>query len=67
MSRAVGLVLAVVGAILLVVGFQSSNAPVDQVSNALTGRFTDQTMMYLLGGAAALVGGLVLSFAGGRR
>jgi hypothetical protein len=29
----------------------------DQVSNAITGRFTDQTMWYLILGIAAAVGG----------
>jgi LPXTG-motif cell wall-anchored protein len=38
----------------------------EQVSNAITGRFTDQTMWYLILGIAAAVGGVLL-FAFGRR
>jgi hypothetical protein len=46
--------------------YKASNAPVDQLSNALTGRFTDRTMWYLIAGIAAAVGGAAL-VAFGRR
>lgn len=64
--RMLGILALVVGAVLVVVGFNSSGAPVDQVSNALTGRYTDRTMWYLIGGVVLLVGG-GLAAAFGRR
>ena len=47
--------------------FPATNAPMDQVSNAITGRFTDQTMWYLILGIAAAVGGVLLVAFGRRR
>ena len=54
------------GAILLGVAYPSSNAPIDQLSNTLTGRYTDQTMWYLILGLAAAVGGGLLAIFGKR-
>lgn len=55
--RIIGLVALAVGAILLVFAFNASNAPVDQLANTLTGRYTDHTMTYLIAGIAAVIGG----------
>lgn len=57
LRRVIGLVALAVGAILLAFAYSASNAPVDQLANTLTGRFTDNTMAYLIGGTAALIGG----------
>ena len=56
-KQVVGLVLLVVGVIFLYFGWQSSQSVGDQVTEAVTGRFTDATMWYLIGGAAAIVAG----------
>ena len=46
--------------------WQSSNAPLDQIFSTFTGRYTDQTMWYLIGGIVlVLAGGLLTIF--GRR
>lgn len=67
MNRLVGAVLLVIGAILLVFGYRASNAPMDQLSNAVTGHFSDQTMWFvILGGAGVVAGGLLAAF-GSRR
>jgi LPXTG-motif cell wall-anchored protein len=66
-SQIAGIGILIVGAILLVVGFNASQAPLDQISNALTGRFTDQTMWYIIAGIVALVGGGLLALFGRRR
>jgi di/tricarboxylate transporter len=67
-QRIVGIVVLVVGIILLVVGINSSNSVVDQVSETFTGRFTDATTWYLIGGvAAAILGVLMLSVPWGRK
>lgn len=65
--KIIGIVLLVVGAILLYFGFQATDAPVEQAQEALTGDYSDQTMVYLLAGGAAAVGGLLLIAFGGRR
>lgn len=57
MSKLIGLVLLVVGVILLYFGWQASQSMGGQVSETLTGRYTDETMWYLVGGAAAVVAG----------
>jgi hypothetical protein len=56
-----GVVLLVVGVLLLFFGWQSSESVGDQISETLTGRFTDETMWYLIGGAAAVVAGAFLA------
>ena len=63
MNRILGIVALVIGLVLLVFAYQSSNAPVDQISSVLTGRYTNQTMWYLIAGIVlALTGGLVTLF-----
>lgn len=56
-NQLVGVVLLVVGVILLYFGWQSSQSLGDQVTEAVTGRFTDETMWFIIGGAAAVVAG----------
>ncbi len=55
-----GVLAFAIGVILLAFAWHASNAPVDQLSNALTGRFTNQTMTYVFAGAAAAIGGALL-------
>lgn len=60
-QRILGVVLLIVGVILLVVGVNSSHSIADQVSNTFTGRFTQGTTWYIIGGIVlALVGLLSL-------
>lgn len=65
--RVIGIVLLVVGAALLYFGLQATDAPLEQVRETVTGDYSDQTMLYLIGGAAAAVGGLALLLVGGKR
>lgn len=66
-QRIGGVVLLVVGIILIVVGMNSSHSVADQVSSTFTGRFTQATMWYIVGGiAAALLGLLMVLFRGGK-
>jgi len=67
MTQILGVVALVVGVVLLGFAWHASNAPVNEVSNALTGSFTDQTMWYLILGIAAAVGGILLLAFGRRR
>lgn len=56
-TQIVGIVLLVVGVVLLFFGMQQADSPADQITEAFTGRFTEGTMWYLVGGIAAIVGG----------
>jgi Protein of unknown function (DUF3185) len=66
-NRIIGIVLLVVGAVVLVIGMNASHSVGDQVSKSFTGRFTKETMWYLIGGGAAALFGLLLVAGGGRR
>lgn len=55
--KLLGIILLVVGVILLIFGFNASQSLGDQVAETFTGRFTDETMWYLIGGAVAVVVG----------
>ncbi len=58
MSKSIlGIILVVVGAILLAFGFNASESVSDTISEGVTGRYTDKTMWYLIGGAALVVAG----------
>jgi len=66
-QRIVGIVLVVLGVVLIVIGVNSSESIVDQVSETFTGRFTQKTMWYIVGGIAAAVLGLAMTvYRGGR-
>ncbi len=65
-QRIIGIVLLVVGAALLYFGLQATDAPLEQVRESVTGDYSDQTMLYLIGGAAAAVGGIALLLVGKR-
>jgi len=59
-TQMLGVVLLVVGAILLYFGYQASQTVSEQIVETFTGRFTDSTTWYILGGAAASVAGFVM-------
>ncbi len=64
-QRFLGLVVLAAGLVLLAFGIHASHAPLERVSNAVTGQYTDTTMWYLAGGAVAtLAGALIAIFAG---
>lgn len=57
-NKILALVLLVVGLILLFFAYQSSQSMGDQVTEAVTGRFTDSTVWFVILGAASTVAGL---------
>jgi drug/metabolite transporter (DMT)-like permease len=65
--RILGIVLLVAGVILLFFGWQASGSLVEDVHESMTGRFTDETMRYFIGGGVAAVAGLLLTLFGARR
>lgn len=64
--RILGIVLVVVGIILLGMGYNASQSFGEEVTEAVTGRFTDQTTWYFIAGAASAVGGLLMAVFGKR-
>jgi len=64
MGRVLGAMALVAGLILLGFGMNASDAPMEQLSETFTGRYSDRTMWYLVGGGAAAFGGLVLLLLG---
>jgi LPXTG-motif cell wall-anchored protein len=67
MTQILGGVALVIGLVLLGFAYHASNAPIEQVSEAITGRYTNQTMWYLILGIAAAVGGVLLVAFGRRK
>ncbi|MGA2581791.1 MAG: DUF3185 family protein [Tepidisphaeraceae bacterium] len=59
-QRIFGTVLLVIGILLLIVGMNASHSAADQLSNTFTGRFTHDTALYIFGGGAAALLGLLL-------
>lgn len=66
-QKILGIALLVVGILLLYFGWQSSQSAGEQLTETLTGRFTDETTWFLIGGAAATVVGVFLTFYANRR
>jgi hypothetical protein len=56
----IGGVLLVVGIVLLIIGMNASHSVADQVSNTFSGKFTQDTMWYIVGGIAVGVLGLLM-------
>lgn len=59
-ARTVGIIVLILGIVLLAFGINASDSPVDRISEALTGEFTDGTMLYLILGIVGIVAGLVM-------
>ena len=59
-QRVMGLVLVVTGLVLMIFGYQSSQGMDDQVTQAVTGEYTDSTVWYWLAGAIACFAGSFL-------
>jgi len=65
-QRLIGIVLLAAGAIFLIMGMNASNSIADQVSTTFTGRFTEHTTLFIVGGAVACVAGVVMLISGAR-
>ena len=60
--RLFGIVAFVIGLSLLGFAHKASTAPMEQLSNTLLGRYSDETMWYFFLGLAAVLGGGMLAF-----
>ena len=65
--RILGIVLLVAGLILVAFGLNASDSVADTVKEGVTGRYTDKTMWYLIGGAVLAVAGGAMALRGGGR
>lgn len=61
-NKIVGIILLAVGIIALYFGINATNAPMEEMTEAFTGQYSDQTMLYLIGGAVAGIAGLIMLF-----
>jgi hypothetical protein len=59
-SKLIGIGLLALGAVLLYFGFNATNSVAEEIGEAITGRYSDETMIYLIGGGVAAVAGLFL-------
>ena len=59
-NKLIGIILLVAGAILVYFGLNATDAPLEELTESLTGRYSDKTMAYLVGGGIAAVLGLVI-------
>ena len=59
-NKILGIVLLVAGGVLVFFGLNATEAAAEELTEAFTGRYSDQTMWYLIGGGVAAVLGLVL-------
>jgi len=59
-NKIIGIVLLVLGAVLIFFGLNATEAPMEELTEAVTGKYSDETMYYLIGGAVSAVVGLVL-------
>lgn len=67
MKRVIGVVVLAIGAVLLGFAYHATNAPMEKISDAMTGRYSSETMWYLAVGIAAVVGGGLLALFGSRK
>lgn len=57
MIKIIGLVIFAVGIVLLAFGINASQAVPEKTVETVTGKYTDSTMVYIIGGVAMIVGG----------
>jgi hypothetical protein len=67
MSNIIGLAVFAMGIVLLIFGFNASHSFSSDVSRFFTGNPTDKSIWLLIGGAVAVIVGLVVAIRGTRR
>lgn len=66
MNNIMGLAVFALGIVLLVFGFNASQSLSSDISRAFTGNPTDRSMWLIVGGAIAVVVGLLVAIKGRR-
>ncbi len=59
-TKFIGIGLLALGAVLLYFGFNATESVAEEIGEAFTGRYSDETMMYLIGGGVAAVAGVFM-------
>jgi multisubunit Na+/H+ antiporter MnhB subunit len=67
MYNIAGLAIFAIGVVLLIFGFNESQSFASDVSRFFSGNPTDRAIWMIVGGAAAVVTGLVLAIRGARK
>ena len=67
LNKIIGAVVFAVGVFLIVTAYNATQAPVEELSNTITGRYSDNTTWYFVAGVAAIVGGGLLALFGARK
>jgi drug/metabolite transporter (DMT)-like permease len=67
LNKIIGAVVFAVGVFLLVTAYNATQAPVEELSNTITDRYSDNTTWYFVAGVAAIVGGGLLALFGARK
>ncbi len=62
-----GAIVFALGVLLVMIAYNSSQAPLEDLTNTITGRYSDNTMLLAAAGIAALVGGGLLALFGVRK
>jgi len=65
--RILGIAIFALGIILLLFGMNASDSVADTLKEGVTGRYTDRTMWYLLGGGVLAVAKAAMALTGGPR
>jgi hypothetical protein len=65
-SRVLGIMMLVAGIALFLFGMNASDSVADTVTEGVTGRYTDKTMWYLIGGGVLAIGGAAMALVGPR-
>ena len=60
-NKIIGMALLVLGGVLIYFGINATEAPMEQLAESVTGKYSDETMYYLIGGGISAVLGLVLT------
>lgn len=61
-SKLIGIGLLVLGGVLLFFGLNATQSVGEELSEAFTGKYSEGTMFYLIGGGIAAVAGLFMLF-----
>lgn len=59
-NKIIGIALLVLGGVLIYFGINATEAPMEKLAESVTGKYSDETMYYLIGGGISAVLGLVL-------
>jgi hypothetical protein len=59
-NKILGIALLVLGGVLIYFGINATDAPIEKLTESVTGKYSDETMYYLIGGGISAVVGLVM-------